>query len=97
MVFSPACPLEQLNENKLILNELAATFEKAIDSLPGQCCEIFIMCRFENMKYHEIADKLGISVKNRRKEDEHLPRNTPRQIKRLLLPFPIITPLMPKA
>jgi RNA polymerase sigma-70 factor (ECF subfamily) len=55
--------LEQLNENKLILDELASTIEKAIDSLPVQCHEIFIMSRFENMKYHEIADKLGISIK----------------------------------
>ena len=55
--------LEQLNENKLILDELASTIEKAIDSLPVQCREIFIMSRFENMKYHEIADKLGISIK----------------------------------
>lgn len=55
--------LEQLNENKLILDELSATIEDAINSLPGQCREIFIMSRFENMKYHDIADKLSISVK----------------------------------
>jgi RNA polymerase sigma-70 factor (ECF subfamily) len=55
--------LENLNENKLILNELSTTIEAAVNSLPGQCREIFIMSRFENMKYHEIAEKLGISVK----------------------------------
>lgn len=55
--------LERLDENKLIFKELSTTIENAIDSLPGQCREIFIMSRFENMKYHEIADKLGISVK----------------------------------
>ncbi len=55
--------LEQLNEDKLIFNELSTTIEKAIDSLPGQCREIFILSRFDNMKYQEIADKLGISVK----------------------------------
>ena len=62
-LFLNSYALEQLDENKLILDELSATIEKAIDSLPGQCREIFIMSRFENMKYHEIADKLGISIK----------------------------------
>jgi len=55
--------LEKLNEDKLIFKELSKSIEKAIDSLPVQCREIFMMSRFENMKYHEIADKLGISVK----------------------------------
>lgn len=55
--------LEKLNEDKLVFNELSKSIEKAIDSLPRQCREIFMMSRFENMKYHEIADKLGISVK----------------------------------
>ena len=55
--------LEKLNENKLILNELSAMIESAINSLPEQCKEIFRMSRFENMKYHEIAEKLSISVK----------------------------------
>ena len=55
--------LERLNEDRLIFNELSSSIEKAIDALPGQCREIFMMSRFENMKYHEIADKVGISVK----------------------------------
>ena len=62
-LFLNSYALEQLNENKLILDELSASIEKAIDSLPGQCHEIFIMSRFENMKYQEIADKLRISIK----------------------------------
>jgi RNA polymerase sigma-70 factor (ECF subfamily) len=55
--------LENLNEDKLVLNELTKVIEDAINSLPGQCKEIFMMSRFDNMKYHEIADKMGISVK----------------------------------
>lgn len=55
--------LERLNENKLIFDELSTTIQKVIDSLPKQCREIFIMSRFENMKYHEIADKFSVSVK----------------------------------
>lgn len=55
--------LERFDENKLILKELSDTIDQAIDSLPGQCREIFRMSRFEGMKYQEIADNLGISVK----------------------------------
>lgn len=55
--------LDKLDENKLIYEELSELIEKTIDSLPGQCREIFIMSRFEGLKYQEIADKLGISVK----------------------------------
>ena len=36
---------------------------KAIDSLPEQCGNVFKLSRFENMKYNEIAEHLGISIK----------------------------------
>ncbi|MFA0963588.1 RNA polymerase sigma-70 factor [Roseivirga sp. BDSF3-8] len=36
---------------------------KAIDELPRQCREIFKMSRFEGLKYREIADHLGVSIK----------------------------------
>ena len=35
----------------------------AIDNLPPRCSEIFKLSRFEGLKYQEIADHLGISVK----------------------------------
>jgi RNA polymerase sigma-70 factor (ECF subfamily) len=35
---------------------------EAIDALPKKCREIFILSRFEGMKYKEIAQKLDISV-----------------------------------
>ncbi len=43
--------------------ELNDRINKAILSLPEKCREIFILCRFEELKYAEIADKLGISIK----------------------------------
>ena len=36
---------------------------KAIDDLPPRCSEIFKLSRFEGLKYQEIADHLGISLK----------------------------------
>lgn len=35
----------------------------AIDALPPQCSRIFKLSRFEGLKYQEIADHLGLSVK----------------------------------
>lgn len=43
--------------------ELNAKINESIDKLPGKCREIFILCRFEGLKYSEIAKKLNISIK----------------------------------
>lgn len=43
--------------------ELERRLSEAMNSLPEQCRTIFQMSRFEEMKYREIADKLGLSVK----------------------------------
>lgn len=50
-------PLGQLYE-KEIMNIL----NHGIDMLPDACRQIFLLSRNENMKYSDIADKLGISV-----------------------------------
>jgi RNA polymerase sigma-70 factor (ECF subfamily) len=34
-----------------------------LDELPEKCKEIFLLNRYENLKYKEIADKLNISIK----------------------------------
>ncbi len=44
-------------------NELERKIEEAIDKLPEQCRLIFRLSRFEELKYHEIAEQLGISPK----------------------------------
>jgi RNA polymerase sigma-70 factor, ECF subfamily len=43
--------------------ELESRIWAAIDLLPEKCREVFILNRFEEKKYAEIADTLGISVK----------------------------------
>lgn len=43
-------------------DELEDRIRKAVDTLPAQCRSIFIMSRYEELKYSEIAERLGISV-----------------------------------
>lgn len=43
--------------------ELANRINQAIQKLPEKCREIFVLCRFEELKYTEIATRLNISVK----------------------------------
>jgi RNA polymerase sigma-70 factor (ECF subfamily) len=43
--------------------ELADRINRAIQNLPEKCREVFLLCRFEGLKYAEIADRLNISVK----------------------------------
>ena len=44
-------------------SDLENRLRKAIERLPEQCRLIFRLSRFEELKYAEIADQLGISVK----------------------------------
>ena len=44
-------------------NELENRISEALEKLPEQCRIIFKMSRFEELKYQEIADKLGLSIK----------------------------------
>jgi RNA polymerase sigma-70 factor (ECF subfamily) len=43
--------------------ELNDRISKSINQLPEKCREIFLLCRFDGLKYAEIAQKLNISVK----------------------------------
>ena len=43
--------------------ELNAQINAAIGELPEKCREIFLLCRFEELQYTQIAQQLGISVK----------------------------------
>jgi RNA polymerase sigma-70 factor (ECF subfamily) len=59
----------QINQNPAnashltIQNELASRIEQAIDELPEQCRKVFRMSRVDELKYSEIAEVLGISIK----------------------------------
>lgn len=46
-----------------IVSELEERIRVAIDALPPERRKIFILSRYEGLKYKEIADKHGISVK----------------------------------
>jgi RNA polymerase sigma-70 factor (ECF subfamily) len=45
------------------LKELQQRIDTALKDLPEQCRTIFQMSRFEELKYAEIASKLGLSIK----------------------------------
>jgi len=48
---------------KVVMGELEKKLEIALRELPEQCRTIFQLSRFEDLKYKEIADRLGLSVK----------------------------------
>jgi RNA polymerase sigma-70 factor (family 1) len=43
--------------------ELRERLQKALESLPAQCRQVFELSRFEELKYREIAEHLNISIK----------------------------------
>ncbi|MFC2137876.1 RNA polymerase sigma-70 factor [Bacteroidota bacterium] len=49
---------------QLIEKELQFEIDKLINSLPKRCKEVFMMSRYEGLKNREIAEKLGIHIKN---------------------------------
>ncbi len=51
------------DHDKIQLADLEDQVAQALDKLPEKCREIFMLCRFEDMKYKAVADKLGISQK----------------------------------
>lgn len=46
----------------ILINELETALEKAIEKLPENCREVFLLSRQEELSYDEIAVKLNISV-----------------------------------
>ncbi len=44
-------------------SELGDLIKKTIDGLPEKCRLVFVMSRYEEMSYKEIAQTLGVSVK----------------------------------
>ena len=47
----------------LITKELENAINDAIGDLPDKCREIFELCKYQGLKYREIAEELNISVK----------------------------------
>jgi RNA polymerase sigma-70 factor (ECF subfamily) len=50
-------------ESELIEGELETAARAAIADLPPRCREIFELSRFQGLRYSEIAERLGISIK----------------------------------
>lgn len=49
--------------SKVELTELELKLQEALNQLPEHCRTIFQMSRFEELKYREIAEQLGLSIK----------------------------------
>ena len=50
-------------QDSLVQQELEQLIADTIHALPEKCKQVFMMSRFEQLKYAEIAQKLGISIK----------------------------------
>ncbi len=48
--------------DKIVTEEFNKHFFRALESLPKQCREVFLLCRNEHLTYAEAAQKLNISV-----------------------------------
>lgn len=53
----------EASDHDALKMELEDRIHHAIQKLPEQCRLIFKMSRFEELKYQEIADQLGLSIK----------------------------------
>ena len=53
---------ELSSEDEMIVSELDLKIRKAIDLLPIERKKVFLLSRYEGLKYKEIAEKLNISV-----------------------------------
>lgn len=54
---------ENDTENYILFSELENKFDHALSKIPAEYAEVFRMSRIEILSYHEIAGKLGISVR----------------------------------
>ena len=57
MAWDSDYPIGQLFEK-----EITEILEQGIDKLPTACRQVFLLSRDEDMKYSDIANKLGISI-----------------------------------
>ena len=62
-IFENSPIYENYTDNYILSSELEVLIERAIDSLPEKVKETFKMSRFEGFKYHEIANKLNVSLR----------------------------------
>lgn len=51
------------DKDMITAGEIQTRIQEALDKLPPKCREVFEKSRFEEKKYKEIAEEMGISVK----------------------------------
>ena len=52
-----------VQQHQMEIADLQEQINQALESLPEKCREVFLLNRQKHLKYQEIADQLGISVK----------------------------------
>jgi len=63
IMHSAGHPVVENAAGKAELGELELRLKQALDELPDRCRAIFQLSRFGGLKYREIAEQLGLSVK----------------------------------
>ena len=59
----PEQRLPRENNTAVETEELEREIDLVVNSLPQKCRQVFELSRFEGLKYSQIAEKMGISVK----------------------------------
>ena len=62
-VFTNSINYEYNTDNHLINSEIEGLIKVALDKLPPEISQVYHMHRYEGLKYHEIAEKLNVSVR----------------------------------
>ncbi|MCD6658560.1 MAG: RNA polymerase sigma-70 factor [Lentimicrobium sp.] len=63
MVLNNVIATQNDTENYVFFSELQANYNNALKKIPVQYADVFRMSRMEGLKYQEIADVLGVSVR----------------------------------
>ena len=50
-------------EDEILFKELASSYDRALEQMPEKQRVVFLMSRNDELKYHEIAGRLDISIK----------------------------------
>jgi RNA polymerase sigma-70 factor (ECF subfamily) len=55
--------VDRIQEDSDVLEERIQKMKQVIDSLPPKCKEIIMLNKIQGVKYKDIAEQMGISVK----------------------------------